>query len=209
MVRKFLSLGFAQEDFIRATVGDENGDKLFSGDLSDHVTTRIKNLLLHGISLNGKTYHFLAYSNSQLKELSVWLVHPRFGYTPKTMRESMGDFSMCKTPPKYAARIGQCFSTTFQASGHGDQTTGTSTLLVKDDLPDIMAHDSRTGEMMAHSDGVGLIKKETLARLLLGFPIAAKNRAEVSAIQIRFGGAKGVLMAWDFDQLPAGLLRTH
>jgi RNA-dependent RNA polymerase len=210
MVREYLSRGFDQEDFIRVTVGDENGDKLFSGDLSEPVAIRIKKLLLDGISLNGKRYSFLAYSSSQLKELSVWIVQPRLGVSPEMMRNSMGDFSMCKTPPKYAARIGQCFSTTFEASTRGGPMTNAYRLLVKDDFPEIIACNSDTGETMPHSDGVGIIKKETMEQLLRRHPHSPKNPAEVSAIQIRFGGAKGVLMAWDFNQLHcSGVLGSH
>ena len=106
------------------SIGDENGDKLYSDHISEHVERRIKALVLGGVVLVNKKYQFLAFSSSQLKEQSLWLVCPERGWTVLQMRESMGDFSMCKTPAKYAARIGQVFSTTIDTSFAGDGTGG-------------------------------------------------------------------------------------
>ena len=113
---------------------------------------------------------------------------------------------MCKTPSKYAARIGQCFSTTIDTTASGSHGTVSlaltrfgfkwSTPRVYDALPDIM---SVTGQ--EHSDGVGLISRECLNAVLLQIPFGPVNKEDISAIQIRFGGAKGVLVAWDFTKL--------
>ncbi|CAB9515626.1 RNA-dependent RNA polymerase 1 [Seminavis robusta] len=212
LVRKFLQeYSFAPESFVRVSIGDENSDKLFSDDLqAGSLSTRIKTLLLKGIKINGATYRFLAYSSSQLKELSVWMVCPEDGWYAEAMRDSMGDFSMCKTPSKYAARIGQCFSTTVETRGHtgigGDRT---SNLRVKDDLDDINTFNSATGEWMEHSDGAGIIRKDVLAALVSTFPFGPKEPSHVSVIQIRLGGAKGVLVGWDFKTLPGGVNFPH
>lgn len=58
---------------------------------------------------------------------------------------------------------------------------------VKDDLPDITC----IGEDMFHSDGVGLIRKELLEDILKEVPFGTRYKKESSAIQIRYGGAKG------------------
>lgn len=204
LVRKFIqNYGFSAEAFIRVTIGDENGDKLFSDDLSGPVATRIQDLVLNGLQIVGKKYNFLAYSSSQLKELSLWMVCPENGWSVQQMRESMGDFSMCNTPALYAARIGQCFSTTVDTVGvEENRINGASrNLQVKDDLPDIEALNHYIGTSYVHSDGVGLIKKEVLKDLMLRYPFRSKNQGDVSAIQIRYGGAKGVLVGWDFNKL--------
>ena len=203
VVRKFIEKhGFSEESFIRASIGDENTDNLYSNDLTEQVEARIKALLLNGITIGKKKYLFLAYSSSQLKEQSVWLVCPHNRWNVEKMRASMGDFSMCKTASKYAARIGQCFSTTIDVSSCQSLTDGSSfinqaksifglssqsMLRVNDSHPEIV---SSTG--MEHSDGVGLISKHILSRILLQIPfVAAKDRKNISAIQIRYGGAKG------------------
>lgn len=201
LIRKFIvGHGVSEEAFARVTIGDENGDKLFSDDLKGPLSGRIKKLLMDGICINGKVYRFLAYSSSQLKELSVWMVCPEFGFSIQTMRESMGDFSMCTTPSKYAARIGQCFSTTVDTLRR-QENGRLLTLKVKDDLPDIEVYNDTLGAWVEHSDGAGLIRKDLLESLMSDFPFGPSNPQDVSAIQIRYGGAKGVLMGWDFKDV--------
>jgi RNA-dependent RNA polymerase len=205
LVRKFTQdHGFSPEAFVRVTIADENGDKLFSDDISDQVSERIKNLVLDGLHISGKQYRFLAYSSSQLKELSLWMVCPEHGWSVKRMRDSMGNFSMCKTPSKYAARVGQCFSTTIDTSDAVQGQTTNGSFRVKDDHPDIVS--SMNG---VHSDGVGLIRKEVLEGLMARIPFAPSDPSDASAIQIRYGGAKGVLMGWNFDTLNDQRCRDH
>ncbi|KAL7542670.1 hypothetical protein ACHAXR_011976, partial [Thalassiosira sp. AJA248-18] len=219
LVRKFIeNESFSGEAFIRVSIGDENTDKLFSDDLSTQVEARISSLVLNGIVLGKKKYLFLAYSSSQLKEQSMWMVCPEYNWSITQIRRSMGDFSMCLTAAKYAARMGQCFSTTIdttfgakedgqrglmnwarQALGFGHRPgTGddSKTLRVKDNLPDITSYGGHE-----HSDGVDLIRKEVLESVLKQVPFGPKYKKDISAIQIRYGGAKGVLVAWDFDKL--------
>ena len=52
----------------------------------------------------------------QLREQSCWFFAPSGGVTPASVREWMGDFSSIRSPAKYAARMGQCFSATLDAS---------------------------------------------------------------------------------------------
>ena len=203
MVRKFIEKhGFSEDSFIRASIGDENTDNLYSNDLTEQVERRMKELVLKGITFGKKNYSFLAYSSSQLKEQSLWLVCPHNGWNVEKMRASMGDFSMCKTPSKYAARIGQCFSTTISVPFCQSQVderslinwtksklgySPGSELRVDDSYPEIV---SSTG--MEHSDGVGLISKRILSQILLQISfVAYKDLENISAIQIRYGGAKG------------------
>lgn len=59
-----------------------------------------------GVTLLGRQFDFLAYSSSQLKEQSVWMVcTQRSGSTPDSMRKWMGDFMQTiHVPAKCAAR---------------------------------------------------------------------------------------------------------
>ena len=140
-------------------------------------------------------------SSSQLKEQSMWLVCAERGWSVDSMRDKMGDFSMCESPSKYAARVGQCFSTTVTIStSHRKRNDG---LRVKDDLPDIPS----SIESLVHSDGCGLIRHEVLLKSVLPLvPYAPRFKSDISAIQFRCGGAKGVLVGWDFDKLG---IRNH
>ena len=218
IVRKFIERGFSNESFVRLSIGDENADKLYSDDLSQQVEDRITSIILDGIDLGKKRYSFLAYSSSQLKEQSLWMVSPELGWSVGKMRESMGNFSNCKTPSKYAACIGQCFSTTIDAYSRITSNGGFSGIVnwtkeqksffssnykelrVKDNLKDIVSYNS--DKEMVHSDGVGLITKDLLQELLKELPFGRpRDKKDISAIQIRFGGAKGVLVAWNSNLL--------
>lgn len=196
VVRHFISSeGFAPECFLRVTIGEENGARLFSDQLSYYLCLRIEHLILNGFSLNGYTYRFLAYSSSQLKESSLWMVNTQGSWTVESIRRWMGDFSMCETPSKVAARMGQCFSTTVVASGTHDSVPHG----VKDNFPDVLSN--HNGKEMCHSDGTGLIERSLLEFMTARLPLGPDDPTDVSIIQIRFGGAKGTLAGWDFSLL--------
>src|SRR5438270_5593675 len=73
-------------------------------------------LLENGIRLCERTFDFLGFSSSSLKEHSVWfLAKIQLGeetITAADVREKLGDFSHIRCPPRLAARIGQTFTTT-------------------------------------------------------------------------------------------------
>jgi len=52
----------------------------------------------------------------QLREQSCWLFAPVGSITPDSIRAWMGDFSSIRIPAKFAARMGQCFSSTVDAA---------------------------------------------------------------------------------------------
>lgn len=188
--------GFKSESFLRLHVGEEYNSNLFPNDFTDIITARMKGALLDGIVVNGIRYRFLAYSSSQLKECSIWMVSPEKGWTVEGMRESMGNFDKCNTPSKYAARMGQCFSTTFQG------LAGQDTLLDERSRSSPIRHtivkDIISSDNFVHSDGCGLISKHAMSKLLEMLPHSSRDKIQDSSIvQIRYGGAKGVLVVWD------------
>lgn len=116
------------------------------------------------------------------------------------MRDSLGDFTSCKTPSKYAARIGQCFSTTVQGLNEGSvsQLRTTDRKLRVGKVLDVLA--IHKGKQVCHSDGNGLIRRELLDKVVKRLPFGPIRPEDVSIIQIRFGGAKGTLTAWDLGE---------
>jgi len=109
------------ERFIRVEFRDE--DHLgfrWDGDVDGtwFLQRRVGGHLRHGFELGGRSFEFLAYSTSALREHSVWFVapfrDPVEGYvTAEKIRASLGDFSkLLRTPSKYAARIAQAFTAT-------------------------------------------------------------------------------------------------
>lgn len=200
--------GFQTTDFLRLRVCDECGDRLFSNHLTSKIVKKLKSDLVNGIMINGFLYHFLAYSSSQLKELGVWMVAPPSQWSVAKIREELGDFRGL-SPSKYAARIGQCFSTTVQTLPNtlsiGMRLNPTTQKLgykikhfVGDDIKSI--HDNKE---KIHSDGTGIIASDKLKEVL---KFGGFNHADsISIIQIRYGGAKGTLTGYDIEKLPDDL----
>ena len=147
--------------FLRVHFTDENSDRLSVGRADAEyigVLDAVKTKLGRGVWVAGRHYEFLAMSSSQLREHSCWFFASDGVTTSDSIREWMGDFDDIKVVAKYAARMGQCFSSTV--------TTGK--LLVKpsefDTVPDVECrHVFRFGDGRRHvvtynfSDGIGMI----------------------------------------------------
>jgi hypothetical protein len=197
VVRHFLSKeGFEPESFLRVSIGEEDGSRLFSNQLSPEVCFRIKRLVLQGFTLHGREYRFLAYSSSQLKESSLWIVDASGAWDVTSIRKWMGDFSMCESPSKVAARMGQCFSTTVVPFVTRNDDLRMD---IEDNFADIVSN--WNGKEMCHSDGTGIIERSLLLSVIDRLPLGPSDPAEVSMVQVRFGGAKGTLTAWDLHEL--------
>ncbi|CAI9096788.1 OLC1v1033001C2 [Oldenlandia corymbosa var. corymbosa] len=174
------------ENFLRVSFIDEEWNKMFSTDLlsrnasNERTTTeiydRVLSTLKKGITIGDKKFDFLAFSSSQLRDNSVWMFASRPGLSAADIRAWMGDFRDIRNIAKYAARLGQSFS------------SSTETLAVGRDeieiIPDLKASN------YVFSDGIGKISLQFAQR------VAAKcglNSFTPSAFQIRYGGFKGVV----------------
>ena len=161
-------------------------------DLSPAVCERICDLLLHGLTVGNRRFVFLAFSNSQLREHSCWMycedgAAAAGAPTADAIRQSVGDLRALRTPAKFAARLGQAFSTTYETFRFQKHELC--------DIPDVSAH---SGELF--SDGVGVITgagMQKVVRLLPSRFQRTLDGALPSAIQIRLGGCKGMLALWD------------
>jgi RNA-dependent RNA polymerase len=160
-----LEEGFSSSSFARVSIGDENGSKLFGHDLSLALVEGFERSLIGGIQVNGRLYVFLAYSSSQLKECSVWMTHLEGRWSVPSMRQKLGDFSRCTSASKYAARIGQCFSTTYLAKAADWEGRPTDAQVRHATVADIPAGGYLSNSKV-HSDGTGLISRELLNDLL-------------------------------------------
>jgi RNA-dependent RNA polymerase len=180
------------DNFLRVSFVDEDLDKLHSTVLSPRASSaneddkrtsiyeRILSTLRNGIVIGDKKFEFLAFSNSQLRENSLWMFASRTGLTAADIREWMGDFRAIRNVAKYGARLGQSFSSsreTMHVDGHEIEM-----------IPDVEA--KRPPTTYCFSDGIGKISEE------LACEVASKCgcRGSVpSAFQIRYGGYKGVV----------------
>jgi RNA-dependent RNA polymerase len=176
------------DNFLRVSFLDEELGKMFSTDLLPRSATagqetgiykRILSVLRNGIHIGEKKFEFLAFSSSQLRENSAWMFASRPGLSAADIRRWMGDFRQIKNVAKYAARLGQSFS------------SSTESLSVPyydvEKIPDIEVR--REGTTYTFSDGIGKISSDFAKR------VAAKCgfKTTPSAFQIRYGGYKGVV----------------
>ncbi|CAG8473367.1 2338_t:CDS:2 [Acaulospora colombiana] len=172
VIRHFKSY---KDNFLRVQFVDEASGTVGSAANNYAICHRIYNILVNGIKIGDRHYEFLAFSSSQLRDHSCWFFAPKSGLTADDIRAWMGDFSSNKNVAKYAARMGQCFSS----------TRAILTLQVNDikEIPDIIRN------RYNFSDGTGKISPA------LAHEIAKTLELKTTpcAFQFRLAGYKGVL----------------
>nr|XP_043614737.1 probable RNA-dependent RNA polymerase 1 [Erigeron canadensis]XP_043614738.1 probable RNA-dependent RNA polymerase 1 [Erigeron canadensis] len=178
------------DNFLRVSFLDEELEKLYSMDLSPRVISksgesktaiyrRILSVLKNGIVIGDKKFEFLAFSSSQLRDNSAWMFASNGSLDAATIRDWMGDFSSIKNVAKYAARLGQSFSSSKESLSVARHEI--------ERIPDIEVVSS--GNTLVFSDGIGKISAEFAKRVSIkcGYDVVP------SAFQIRYGGYKGVV----------------
>ena len=179
VIRKYNLL---QDRFLRVQFLEES-EKSRIGmfkDQNDALYTRLLRTVHQGIQIGDRHYEFLAFGSSQLRECGAYFFCPTNTTSCDDIRKWMGKFDHIKVVAKYAARLGQCFSTTREIRGiHAPRIR---------EIPDI----ERNG--YCFSDGVGIIS-DFLARLIIE-EMELDVFDEPSAFQFRMGGCKGVLTVW-------------
>ena len=96
-----------RDRFIRVTFCDEDGCRISLKSTPD-LLTQIRIQLQTGIIVAGEKFIFLAFSNSQLREASLWMYNetpcPSTDISPPPsadqIRMWMGDFSQIRSPGK-------------------------------------------------------------------------------------------------------------
>ena len=138
------------DSFLRVTFTDEHWERMPVGSADRPLTEvleRVRELLDEGFWLGNRHFQFLAMSASQLREHSCWFFAERGGLTASHIRSWMGDFRQIHNVAKYAARMGQCFS-----------STTTSPLLVLGQHEFKTVDDIKTRDKMyTFSEGAGCI----------------------------------------------------
>ena len=119
----------------------------------EHVWERFRYILRHGISLVGRVYRFLGFSNSSLRSQTIWFMAPfvrdRGLMDPANLIKELGDFSKLRSPAKCAARIGQAFSDTVPGVKINKYS----------EIPDVKRNE-RT-----FSDGCGTVSQRLLSKI--------------------------------------------
>ncbi|CAF4599463.1 unnamed protein product, partial [Rotaria socialis] len=163
--------------FALVDVKDENGTMdLFPHDYRA-LRWKIEMLLESGFDLGktGRTYRYLHHSQSQLKDKQFWFYHhdKKINLSFEDAFNWMGDFQDEKIVAKHAARIAQCFTS-------AEETIQIPSKQVEY-IEDIHTDDRKYN----FTDGVGTMS--TIIRDQIN------PHRQFSAIQIRYGGCKGVI----------------
>ncbi|KAL6980202.1 RNA-dependent RNA polymerase [Sarracenia purpurea var. burkii] len=183
--------------FLRVTFMDEGMQTLNSNvlnyyvspivkDITSHsasqkttVFKRVKSILNEGFYLWGRKYSFLAFSSNQLRDRSAWFFAGDKHIGSLNIIDWMGKFTE-RNIAKCAARMGQCFSSTYA-------TVEVPRNEVNTELPDIKRNN------YTFSDGIGMITPD------LAMEVAEKLQLRLNppcAYQIRYAGCKGVIATW-------------
>lgn len=125
----------------------------------------------------GRHFKFLCYSNSQLKNHSIWMLNEGNGLEVDKLRANMGDFSQETIVLKGLSRLGMVASTTKECCKL-DQ----SEIDLGVELKDI----ERNGYNF--TDGAGEISAEVAESINEEYALI-----DCSAYQFRLGGCKGVI----------------
>ena len=161
--------------FIRLNFVDEKLQRSIWS-TSTSVVRRFKSLI-NNFGILGRNYKFLGFSNSQMRSHSCWVCYDSIELSAESIIQEMGDFSGIKNVAKFAARIGMCFTAT-------QRTIQIDPARIKKD-PDVERNE------YCFSDGVGRISAQKM--LEVREMLKVKHEEEISALQIRFAGCKGVV----------------
>ncbi|EEY15962.1 RNA-dependent RNA polymerase [Verticillium alfalfae VaMs.102] len=149
-------------------------------ELDHYVFKRVYLTMINGIRIGDRHYKFLAFGNSQIRECGAYFFCETVHLKCTEMRQWMGNFNHIHIVAKFAARLGQCFSTTREI-----RSIRAPNIQI---IPDI----ERNGHCF--TDGVGKISS-FLASMVLE-EMGLETVETPSAFQFRMGGCKGVLAVW-------------
>ena len=102
------------DDFLRISFLNENHTKgMYTANFNqaEDILMHVQNILENGFQIGSKTFKFLHYSNSQMKNYSCWFMNedpPNLTYE-KVIKE-LGNFDKEVSVSKNASRRGQAFS---------------------------------------------------------------------------------------------------
>jgi hypothetical protein len=189
--------------FLRVRIQDESGDLIRDSrevDQDEQIFSgKVQKLFLEGLKVGGRLFRFLGFSTSSLREHSTWFVSD-FVYegeavSADSIRATIGDLSTIKVPARYAARMGQAFtSTAFKIDVPFERR------LIVEDVKIGTKKYNTIGNVVSReyvfSDGCGTLSRATMEKLHEQDARIRRNKRKTAlpvVFQVRIGGAKGVL----------------
>ncbi|KAL4479119.1 hypothetical protein ABPG72_008949 [Tetrahymena utriculariae] len=177
------------DQFIRGTFQD---DSLENAKHMKYVSMYFRQKLKSFTILDWEFVNF-GWSASQLRNSSSWFFHETEALKKQDVITRIGDFSGISPPAKKSARIGQCFSSSTpyvlkerpNIEFIDDITTPSA---VKEVDHNENAKYFKVKKPKVFTDGIGTISQDLIRQISDHL-----NSFFMSAIQVRYGGAKGVL----------------
>jgi RNA-dependent RNA polymerase len=185
----FIRVSFVEETELRYQQDREIDGPAF-------IDRWVSPILHNGLTVAGRRFHFLAYSQSALRTHTVWFVknfrdHGGNLITAATIIERLGTFhdleydpELIRCPARYGARISQAFT-----------TTDSSVSVPADEI--LIENDIKVGDY-CFTDGVGTMSPQIARKIWRAFQKRGSRSTRRAltysrAFQIRLGGAKGML----------------
>ena len=158
--KQAMRISFRDEDFSKLASTYPDG-------LRHVLNERVVSKLSNSIEIAGRSFEFLACSNSQLRDHGAWLYATDGEHRSVDIRGSLGQLNEIRCVATYVSRMGQCFSSTKEAV-----TVSIEVGCREDEIPDVEVQYNnvyfkccksfRSGTY-TFSDGVGKISR-ALAR---------------------------------------------
>ncbi|KAF5375216.1 hypothetical protein D9758_000490 [Tetrapyrgos nigripes] len=172
------------DSFLRVAFVEEDGTSYrFDRDIDGpaFIRDRVGSFLVNGLTIAGRKFEFLGYSQSALREHAVWFMEPFRLSTGQmvdadTIIAGLGNFSrgdLIRCPARYGARISMAFTATEHTS------ISVENIMVIEDI-------STPDRKYDFTDGVGTMSREVAQACV-------PKRSVSPAIQIRIMGSKGML----------------
>lgn len=176
VIRRF---NHVQDRFLRVQFVEDESEcgRIMGKPQNDALWKRVSRVLYSGIMVGGRHYEFLAFGSSQLRQSGAYFFCPTNHLSCDDIRNWMGQLDHIKVVAKYAARLGQCFSTTRE--------------IRYIQVPKITYIEDIERNGQCFTDGVGKI-----SRFLATIVINEMDMDVVEnpcAFQFRMGGCKGVV----------------
>ncbi|KAM0458094.1 hypothetical protein ACHAO4_002819 [Trichoderma viride] len=171
-----------QDRFLRVQFVDEaeSGRMTMNSHNKEEIWKKLLRTLYEGIQIGDRRYEFLAFGSSQLRQSGAYFFCPTDHVSCEDIRQWMGQVSHIRIVAKYAARLGQCFSTTREMKGVP--------------IPDVRPIPDIERNGYCFTDGVGMISGFMARMIVEELTLEVYN--DPSAFQFRMGGCKGVLVVW-------------
>lgn len=171
-----------QDRFLRVQFVDEaeSGRMTMNSHNKEEIWKKLQRTLYEGIQIGDRRYEFLAFGSSQLRQSGAYFFCPTDHVSCDDIRQWMGQVSHIRIVAKYAARLGQCFSTTREMKGVP--------------IPDVRRIPDIERNNHCFTDGVGMISPFMARMIVEELTLEVYN--DPSAFQFRMGGCKGVLVVW-------------